>query len=102
MAVFAAYLCARTLLYVVPRVMGLSEAQEERLNFVMDVLSAMVYYWMVVLVLVSVQAELAWERHEWRAKAARSQIEHVQQFLRYVFHEARVPLQAVHLGSQEL
>jgi len=47
-------------------------------------------------------AKQAAEAQEWRRKAADTRLDAIQQFTRYIFHEARVPLQAVTLAVDEL
>lgn len=42
------------------------------------------------------------ETNKWRRQAADARLDTIQQFTRYIFHEARVPLQAVSLAVHEL
>ena len=47
-------------------------------------------------------AVLAADSQKWKREAADARLKAIQQFTRYIFHEARVPLQAVTLAVDEL
>jgi len=51
---------------------------------------------------VLVVAQEAIESQEFEREASDSRLDAIKQFTRYIFHEARVPLQAVALSVQEL
>lgn len=51
---------------------------------------------------ITAVARKATKAQEWQRKAADARLHAIQQFTRYIFHEARVPLQAVTLAVDEL
>lgn len=65
-------------------------------------IAAIVFIGVSSMLLSSAIARLANEVSRAKEDASASRMQHVKQFLRYVFHEARVPLQAVVLGLEEV
>ena len=51
---------------------------------------------------ITAVARRAAKAQKWQRKAADARLHAIQQFTRYIFHEARVPLQAVSLAVDEL
>ena len=63
---------------------------------------ATIYTLTSVLLVSSAISQLVQQVAKAKDEANRSRMQHVRQFIRYVFHEARVPLQAVSLGVEEI
>ena len=87
------------------RIFEFDEGTSNTINVVVDALVGLLRCAIAVAIVhadITEVAKQAAEAQEWRRKAADTRLDAIQQFTRYIFHEARVPLQAVTLAVDEL